>query len=186
MRHHVDGRKLGRTTAHRKAMFANMMSSLILHDRIETTLPKAKELRRYADRLVTLGKRQTIHARRRAVAMTRNKTAVRKLFDDIARRFVERNGGYTRIYKLGFRHGDSAPMAIIEYLPHERESAKEEKAPAKKAKSKLKIPGRRTEKKIEEKPTKEAKGKQKAAAKESPSPRAKAKKKSSKKSKTAH
>ncbi len=121
MRHHVDKRKLGRTSAHRKAMFANMASSLLKYNRIETTLPKAKELRRIADRLVTLGKKQSVEARRRVIAIIRDKDAAKKLFDDVAPRFSARNGGYTRIYKLGERHGDCAPMAVIEYLPQEVE-----------------------------------------------------------------
>ncbi len=123
MKHRVSGRKLNRTSAHRKAMFANMMASLVMHDRIETTLPKAKELKPLADRLVTLGKQQTLHARRRAVAIVRDKTAVKKVFDEIAPRFENRAGGYTRIYKLGCRHGDRAQMAMIEYLPAEEETS---------------------------------------------------------------
>ena len=116
MRHHVDHRKLGRTSAHRKAMLANMVSSLILHNRIETTLPKAKELRRIADRVVTLSKKGTVAARRRAMRLVKDGKAVTEAFSAFAQRFSDRNGGYTRIYRLGFRHGDSAPMAIIEYL----------------------------------------------------------------------
>ena len=116
MRHRVSESKLGRTTAHRRAMLANMASSLIKHGRIETTLPKAKALRGLADRLVTLGKSGTLAARRRAVALIRDKNAVKVAFDDLAKRFSSRNGGYTRILKLGYRHGDSAPMAVIEYL----------------------------------------------------------------------
>jgi len=123
MKHRVSGRKLNRTSAHRKAMFANMMASLVMHDRIETTLPKAKELKPLADRLVTLGKQQTLHARRRAVAIVRDKTAVKKVFDELAPRFEKRPGGYTRIYKLGCRHGDSAQMAMIEYLPAENDAS---------------------------------------------------------------
>lgn len=136
MRHHVDGRKLGRTSAHRKAMFSNMLTSLVLCDRIETTLPKAKELRRLADRLVTLGKQKTLHARRRAAAIIRDRHAVSKIFSELATRFEARNGGYTRIYRLGNRHGDSAPMAIIEYLPGAKAEAQEEKASHKKPKAK--------------------------------------------------
>ena len=130
MRHQVAGRKLGRTTAHRQAMLANMAASLVLSDRIETTLPKAKELKPLADRLVTLGKRQTLHARRMAMRMVNNRRAVQKVFEDLAVRFADRSGGYTRIFKLGSRHGDCAPMATIEYLPAERvaEAAKEEGA----------------------------------------------------------
>lgn len=116
MRHRMQGRKLGVTTAHRKAMFANMASSLIMHERIETTLPKAKELRRLADKLVTLAKSGTVSARRRALMLLRNKKAVGKAFEQFSKRFDGRKGGYTRILKLGYRRGDAAPMAIIEYL----------------------------------------------------------------------
>lgn len=136
MRHRVDGRKLGRTSAHRKAMFSNMLVSLVLCDRIETTLPKAKELRRFADRLITLGKQKTLHARRRAASIIRNRHAVSKVFSELATRFEARKGGYTRIYRLGNRHGDSAPMAIIEYLPSARAEAQEEKSSHKKPKAK--------------------------------------------------
>lgn len=116
MRHLVDGRKLGRTTPHRLALFRNMVTSLILHDRIETTLPKAKELRRWAEWMVTLGKEGTLPARRRALQYVKDADAVQKLFTNLADRFRTRKGGYTRIMKLGHRHGDNAPMAIIEYL----------------------------------------------------------------------
>lgn len=117
MRHNVAERKLGVKTPHRKAMLANMASSLILHDRIATTLPRAKELRRIADRIVTLSKRGTVHAARRARQILRNRQAVHKAFQEFSSRFSDRHGGYTRILKLGYRHGDCAPMAIIEYLP---------------------------------------------------------------------
>lgn len=144
MRHRVAHRKLGRTSAHRKAMLANMASSLVLHERIETTLPKAKELRRIADRMVTLGKRKTLGARRRAVAMIRDKKAVHKLFEDLAARFSGRNGGYTRIYKLGWRRGDLAPMAVIEYLPGEQKGeGVSRKAKEKKVQHK-EVPGKKT------------------------------------------
>jgi large subunit ribosomal protein L17 len=123
-------------------MFANMASSLIIHDRIETTLPKAKELRRLADKMVTLGKKGTVAARRRAMQLIRDRRAVSRAFDELAGRFKDRAGGYTRIMKLGNRHGDSAPMAIIEYLPSEgtthaptEKRAKAKKAPDKKAKA---------------------------------------------------
>ena len=119
MRHLVDSRKLGRTTSHRLALFRNMLSSLILCDRIETTLPKAKELRRWADWMVTLGKEGTLAARRRAVRYVQDDAALKKLFSNLAERFKTRNGGYTRIMRLGNRHGDNAPMAIIEYLSAE-------------------------------------------------------------------
>lgn len=119
MRHLVAYRKLGRTTPHRLALFRNLLSALITHDRIETTLPKAKELRRWAEWMVTLGKDGTIAARRRAARWVQDEVAINKLFGNLADRFKERNGGYTRIMRMGQRHGDNAPMAIIEYLSAE-------------------------------------------------------------------
>lgn len=116
MRHLKRGRKLGRTTAHRKAMMRNLVTSLLEHERIVTTEPKAKELRRVADKMVTLGKRGTLHARRQALRVIRSNIVVRKLFDDVAPRFAERPGGYTRILRLGYRAGDAASMAIIELV----------------------------------------------------------------------
>lgn len=116
MMHQVTGRKLGVKSPHRKAMLANLCSSLILHQRIETTLTRAKELRRVAERMITLGKKNTIHARRRALQVLRNPKAVKIVFDELAPQFTNRLGGYTRILKLGFRRGDAAPMALIEYL----------------------------------------------------------------------
>jgi large subunit ribosomal protein L17 len=116
MRHAKAGRKLNRTSSHRKAMFANMSASLIEHEQIITTLPKAKELRPIVEKLVTLGKRGTLHARRQAISSIRDETQVKKLFDAIAPRYSERNGGYLRIMKAGFRHGDNAPMAVIEFV----------------------------------------------------------------------
>ncbi len=119
MRHLVDARKLGRTSSHRLAMFRNMLSALILRDRIETTLPKAKELRGLADRMVTLAKDGSLAARRRALRWVQDEVAIQKLFGVLSDRFKARNGGYTRIMRLGQRHGDNAPMAIIEYLSAE-------------------------------------------------------------------
>lgn len=116
MRHGNSGRKLNRTASHRKAMFANMAASLIEHEQIVTTLPKAKEIRPIVEKLVTLGKRGDLHARRQAIAAIRDETQVRKLFDAIATRYADRNGGYLRIMKAGFRHGDNAPMAVIEFV----------------------------------------------------------------------
>lgn len=116
MRHNVAGRKLGRKSAHRLAMFRNMASSLIDKGRIKTTLIRAKELKAIADQLVTLGKNDSLHARRQAFDMIRNRDAVQKLFSKVAPSFKERKGGYTRVYRTDFRHGDSAPMAYIEYL----------------------------------------------------------------------
>jgi large subunit ribosomal protein L17 len=114
MRHRKAGRKLNRTSAHRSAMFRNMVTSLLWHEHVETTDAKAKELRRWTDRVITLGKRGTLHARRQALAVVRSRRVVAKLFDDIALRFRERPGGYTRITKLGIRRGDAAPVSIIE------------------------------------------------------------------------
>ena len=116
MRHRKSGRKLNRTSSHRKAMFANMAASLIEHEQIVTTLPKAKELRPIVEKLVTLGKRGDLHARRQVVAQIQDEAQTRKLFAAIAPRYADRNGGYTRIMKAGFRHGDSAPMAVIEFV----------------------------------------------------------------------
>jgi large subunit ribosomal protein L17 len=117
-------------------MFANLASSLIKHDRVETTLPKAKELRKIAEKLVTLGKKKTLHARRLALSITRDGDAVSRLFGELADRMGDRNGGYTRIYKLGFRHGDRAPMAAIEYLSSGHAEAAPETKAAHKPKAK--------------------------------------------------
>ena len=116
MRHLKQGRKLGRTTAHRRALLRNLATALLEHERITTTEPKAKELRRMADKLVTLGKRGDLHARRQALQVVRSNAIVRKLFDDIAPRFAERKGGYTRVLRLGYRPGDAAAMAVIELV----------------------------------------------------------------------
>ncbi len=116
MRHGNSGRKLSRTASHRKAMFANMAAALIKHEQIVTTLPKAKELRPIVEKLVTLGKRGDLHARRQAIAQMRDEDQVRKLFETIGPRYKERNGGYLRILKAGYRYGDNAPVAVIEFV----------------------------------------------------------------------
>jgi large subunit ribosomal protein L17 len=116
MRHLKQGRKLGRTTAHRKALLRNLATALLEHERIITTEPKAKELRRVADKLVTLGKRGNLHARRQALQTVRSHSVVQKLFNEIAPRFAERQGGYTRVLHLGYRPGDAAAMAVIELV----------------------------------------------------------------------
>lgn len=116
MRHGAAYRKLGRTSSHRQAMFANMSASLIKHEQITTTLPKAKELRPFVEKLVTLAKRGDLHARRQAISAVRDVPQVGKLFDIIAQRYAERNGGYIRIMKAGYRHGDNAAMAVIEFV----------------------------------------------------------------------
>lgn len=116
MRHRMSGRKLNRTSSHRKAMFSNMVVSLLDHEQIKTTLPKAKELRRIADKMITLGKRGDLHARRQALSVIKDNAVVSKLFSDLAERYKERNGGYTRVLKAGHRYGDMAPMAVIELV----------------------------------------------------------------------
>lgn len=116
MRHGMSGRKLNRTSSHRKAMFANMAAALLCHEQIKTTLPKAKDLRPIAEKLITLGKRGTLHTRRQAISMIRDEDVVRKLFSVLAERYKDRQGGYVRVLKAGFRYGDCAPMAIIELV----------------------------------------------------------------------
>lgn len=116
MRHGMSGRKLNRTSSHRKAMFANMATSLLKHEQITTTLPKAKDLRPIAEKLITLGKRGDLHARRQAAAIIRDEDVVKKLFSVLGERYKDRQGGYTRVLKAGFRYGDAAPMAVIELV----------------------------------------------------------------------
>lgn len=116
MKHAVNARKLNRPTSHRKALFANLVCSLIEHEQIETTLPKAKDLRSFADRMVTLAKKDTLASRRRALSFLRSEEAVKKLFSTLGPRYGNRNGGYTRVLKAGMRYGDAAPMAIIEFV----------------------------------------------------------------------
>ena len=116
MRHRLSGRKLNRTSSHRKAMFANMTVALLRHEQITTTLPKAKELRRFADKMITLGKHGTLAARRRAFAFLRDDKIVIKLFDGLSARYKDRPGGYTRVLRAGFRYGDAAPLAVIELV----------------------------------------------------------------------
>ena len=116
MRHGMKGRKLNRTSAHRKAMFSNMANALIKHEQIVTTLPKAKDLRKVAERLITLGKKGGLANRRLAYARLRDDVMVAKLFSVLADRYKDRNGGYTRVLKAGFRYGDCAPMAVIELV----------------------------------------------------------------------
>jgi len=122
MRHGKAGRKLNRTASHRKAMFANMAASLIKHEQIVTTLPKAKEMKPIIDKLITLGKRGDLHARRQAISQVRDVAMVRKLFDTRGERYKDRQGGYSRVLKAGFRHGDSAPMAVIELVDRDMDA----------------------------------------------------------------
>lgn len=116
MRHNLSGRKLGRTTAHREAMLNNMVTSLFEHEKIKTTVTKSKELRRTAEKLITIAKRGDLHSRRLAAKKVRSDEVLKKLFDNIGPRYANRNGGYTRIIKLGPRFGDGAPMSVIELV----------------------------------------------------------------------
>ncbi len=120
MNHRKTGRKLGRTSAHRKSLFRNLVTSLLDHEQIQTTDAKAKELRGIAEKMITLGKRGTLHARRQALQTVRSKDVTAKLFSELADRYRERPGGYTRVIKLGQRAGDAAPMAIIELVDRDR------------------------------------------------------------------
>ena len=138
MRHRIAHRKLGRTSSHRKALLRNMVTEFLDKERMVTTLPKAKELRPFAEKMITLGKRESLHARRQALAVIRRKSVVHKLFDSLAPRFASRNGGYTRIVRLGHRKGDAAEMALIELIGSElepedtaKQAAKSEKKTAK-------------------------------------------------------
>ena len=131
MRHRNQGRKLNRTASHREAMFANMAAALIKHEQIKTTLPKAKELRPIVEKLVTLSRRggSDLHARRQALAQVRDEGQVRKLFDVLGPRYAERPGGYTRVLKAGFRFGDNAPMAFIEFVDRDEDAKGQDSGP---------------------------------------------------------
>ena len=129
MRHGAAHRQLGRTSSHRTAMFANMAASLIKHEQIKTTLPKAKELRPFVEKLVTLAKKGDLHARRQAISQVRDVTQVGKLFDTLGSRYAERNGGYIRIMKAGYRHGDNAPMAVIEFVDRDVDAKGQDSGP---------------------------------------------------------
>ncbi|MCB9964900.1 MAG: 50S ribosomal protein L17 [Rhodospirillales bacterium] len=122
MKHGIKQRKLGRTTPHRKQMLANMAAALVKHEQIVTTLPKAKELKPFVEKLITLGKKGRLADRRIAISRMRDETQVRKLFDTLADRYKERQGGYTRVLKAGFRYGDNAPMAVIELVDRDPEA----------------------------------------------------------------
>ena len=129
MRHGISGRKLNRKSQHRKAMFSNMAAALIKHEQIKTTLPKAKELRSVVDKLITLGKKGRLHDRRRAFAMLRDDATTAKLFETLGPRYEDRNGGYTRVIRAGFRYGDAAPMAIIELVDRDEDAKGQDSGP---------------------------------------------------------
>ncbi len=122
MRHRKSGRRFGRSSAHRKAMFSNMATALIKHEQISTTLAKAKDLRPVVEKIITLGKRGDLHARRQAYAALNDRAQVDKLFADLAKRYADRAGGYTRIIRAGFRYGDASPMAVIELVDRDPEA----------------------------------------------------------------
>ncbi len=129
MRHRHGRRKLNRTSSHRRAMFRNMATALLKHEQIETTVPKAKELRGIVERMITLGKRGDLHARRRALGYLTDETVVGKLFETLGPRYAERPGGYTRVLKAGFRYGDAAPMAIIELVDRDEDEKGKDSGP---------------------------------------------------------
>jgi len=133
MRHGFYGRRFNRSASHRKAMFANMAAALIKHEQIKTTLPKAKDLRRVVDRLITLGKRGDLHARRQALSVLRDTQLTAKLFDELAGRYKERNGGYSRVLKAGFRYGDMAPLAVIELVDRDPDAKGQDSGPTEEA-----------------------------------------------------
>ncbi|MBT4710802.1 MAG: 50S ribosomal protein L17 [Alphaproteobacteria bacterium] len=129
MRHGKHGRRLNRSSSHRKAMLANMAASLIKHEQLKTTLPKAKELRPYAEQLITLGKRGGLHARRQAISRIGDAKLVDKLFTTLSERYADRAGGYSRILRAGFRYGDSAPMAVIELVDRDEDAKGQDSGP---------------------------------------------------------
>lgn len=133
MRHGVSGRKLNRTTSHRLAMFRNMVTSLLNYERIYTTVPKAKEMRRWAEWMITLGKHGDLHSRRQALSLIREKDVVHKVFDELAQRYQDRPGGYTRIVKVGFRRGDASPMCMLELITTGGEKTRKKGKKSKKA-----------------------------------------------------
>ena len=157
MRHRRATVKLGRTTAHRRAMLRNMVTSLIREERVVTTIPKAKECRRVAERIITFARRGDLHARRQAGRVVQDNTVLKKLFEEIGPRFADRHGGYTRLLKTGFRAGDNAEMSLLELLPDEKAMAKEEAAEAHakpkpaKPKKKDKDLGERVKEKVKDK-----------------------------------
>jgi len=132
MRHQKAGRKLGRTTSHKEAMLRNMVTSFFKHEKIITTDIKAKELRKVAEKMITLGKNESLHARRQAASVVRERGVVKKLFEEISPRYKDRAGGYTRIIKAGFRVGDNAPLAVIELIPQEVKKEEKQKAKGRK------------------------------------------------------
>lgn len=184
MRHLKTGRKLGRSTAHRKALFRNMVTALIRRERIRTTLAKAKELRSHVEKTITLGKKGTLHAKRLARRVVVEKDAFSKLFGPLSERYAKRNGGYTRIIKIGNRRGDDAPMAFIELVDREGEAPAPKPKAEKKAAPK-KAAAKKPAKKAEAKPAKEKKAVKKTETKKKPAEAKKADKKKTETKKAA-
>ena len=129
MKHNIKNKKLNRTSTHRKAMFTNLSNALIKHEQITTTLPKAKELKRFVEKIITLGKNGDLTSRRKAISILQDQEMVKKVFDTISERYKERNGGYTRVIKLGNRFGDNAPMAVIELVDRDEEAKGKDSGP---------------------------------------------------------
>jgi large subunit ribosomal protein L17 len=180
MRHRMRSRKLGRTSAHRSALYRNMVTSLLDHERIETTDAKAKEVRRLAERMITLGKRGTLHARRRALRVIRKRDVAAKVFDDLAERYRDRQGGYTRVLKLRTRPGDAAPISVVELV--EAEGVAVQARTAKSAGGAKADAPKKARKQATEKPEKKAASakSKKASTKKAPAKKTPAKKASSK------
>ncbi len=173
MRHHRAGKRLGRDSSHRKALMRTMATQFLDHEKLITTVPKAKELRPFAEKIITLAKRETLHARRQVLAVLRKKTVVAKVFETLAPRFADRNGGYCRIVRLGVRKGDAAELAIIELIGSEYQAAKPAKGSKKGAKGEGKTakPEAAAEKKSAEKKSKKAAAEEPAAEEEKPKTR---------------
>jgi len=129
MKHNIKNKKLNKTSSHRKAMFMNMSNSLIKHEQITTTLPKAKELKRFVEKIITLGKKGDLESRRKAISILQDQKMVKKTFDVLSVRYKERNGGYTRIIKLGNRFGDNAPTAVIEFVDRDEDAKGKDSGP---------------------------------------------------------
>lgn len=171
MRHNRDEKRFDRTSSHLKSMLSNMTNDLVEHGRIKTTTPKAKVLRSHAEKMITLGKDGSVAARRRAMAFMKNKSTVTKLFDDLAPRYKERNGGYTRILKLGVRPGDNAPMAIIEFVEDSSATPVTEPKPKKKAPAKKPAVKKAAAEKAPKKAAAEKAPKKEAAPKKAAAPK---------------
>lgn len=165
MYHGKAGRKLGRTSSHKEAMFRNMVTSVIKHERIRTTDSKAKEVRKLAEKMITLGKKGNLHARRQALAFVRDKNLVSKLFGELTERYRKRAGGYTRIIKVGYRFGDNAPVSILEFIPEEKKKEKAKPKAKGKAKEKAKEEEKLTLESVPEEKKKEKTTKTKAKVK---------------------